>query len=155
MGVVSVPSFFLFGFLGGGGVNCNANVCLCVSVTTGEPWMRVNENYKTINVADQERDEGSVLAFWKRMVALRKAEKGLFVFGTYHVRDWENEQTWTFEKRSEDGKTAWVVLNFSEREAEIDLPKRHGKFVLANMPTGAYAERLQPFEGRVYIGEGK
>ena len=40
--------------------------------TTGIPWLMVNPNYTKINVAAQETDENSVLAFYKKMTALRK-----------------------------------------------------------------------------------
>ncbi|KAG9086714.1 hypothetical protein FRC06_002976 [Ceratobasidium sp. 370] len=39
--------------------------------TTRTPWMRVNGNYKTINVKNQENDEMFILSFWKRMIQLR------------------------------------------------------------------------------------
>ena len=40
--------------------------------TTGKPWFYVNENYKHINVAEQETDENSVLNFYRRAVQLRR-----------------------------------------------------------------------------------
>jgi oligo-1,6-glucosidase len=43
--------------------------------TTGKPWLAVNPNYKAINAADQMSDDGSVLSFYKRLIALRKSEK--------------------------------------------------------------------------------
>lgn len=113
--------------------------------------MRVNDNYKTINVADQQKDKDSVLSFWQRLLRLRKANKDLFVHGSYHVRDFDNKQTWTFEKRGQDGRVAWVILNFSEDDAPIDLPSKHGKLALSNVGAKALADRLKPFEGRVYL----
>ncbi|KAG8729634.1 hypothetical protein FRC12_020838 [Ceratobasidium sp. 428] len=41
--------------------------------TTGNsPWMRVNDNFTTINVKNQMGDEESVLSFWKKVIQLRK-----------------------------------------------------------------------------------
>lgn len=37
------------------------------------PWMRVHDDYKEWNVAKQEKDEKSVLSFWKAMIAFRKS----------------------------------------------------------------------------------
>lgn len=115
--------------------------------------MRVNDNYTSINVAYQQQDEKSVLAFWRQLLQLRKQHKDIFVHGTYRVRDFDNEQTWTFEKRGDDGRTAWVVLNFSEEDADLNLPSKHGELSLSNLPPSKsrMADRLRPFEGRVYL----
>ena len=40
--------------------------------TTAKPWLKVNENYKAINVAAQEKDPSSVLNYYRRLVALQK-----------------------------------------------------------------------------------
>ena len=51
--------------------------------TTAKPWLKVNENYKAINVAAQEKDPSSVLNYYRRLVALRKSDefKELFTYG--------------------------------------------------------------------------
>lgn len=36
------------------------------------PWMKVNEDYKTWNVASQLHDKGSVFSFWREMLGFRK-----------------------------------------------------------------------------------
>ena len=113
--------------------------------------MRVNENYESINVADQQQDKDSVLAFWQQLLQLRKQHKDIFVYGSYEVHDFDNEQTWTFEKRGDDGRRAWVVMNFSEEEASIELPSKHGRLALSNLGADSLADRLKPFEGRVYL----
>ena len=40
--------------------------------TTGKPWFFVNENYKEVNVEQQEQDENSVLNFYRKVIKLRK-----------------------------------------------------------------------------------
>ena len=51
--------------------------------TTGRPWLAVNPNYKQINVKAQQADEDSVLAFYKKLAALRKSAeyKETIVYG--------------------------------------------------------------------------
>lgn len=112
--------------------------------------MRVNDNYTSVNVADQQQDKDSVLAFWKQLLQLRRSNKDVFVHGAYKVHELENEQTWTFKKQAE-GRAAWVVLNFSEEDAKIDLPSKHGKLALSNYGASSLADRLKPFEGRIYF----
>lgn len=40
--------------------------------TDGIPWIKVNNNYKFINVANEEKDENSILSFYKKLIKLRK-----------------------------------------------------------------------------------
>ena len=40
--------------------------------TTGTPWMRVNDDFHSWNVAAQRADPESVLSFWKRALEVRK-----------------------------------------------------------------------------------
>jgi alpha-glucosidase len=40
--------------------------------TTGAPWMRINDDFKTWNAASEVQDPHSVYAFWKRALKLRK-----------------------------------------------------------------------------------
>jgi len=50
-----------------------------------KPWMRVNDNFVDVNVEKQIGDERSLLAFWKRLIRLRKEHKDLFVYGEYEL----------------------------------------------------------------------
>lgn len=45
--------------------------------TTGKPWLKVNGNYKTVNVASDMADEDGVRRFWKQMIELRKTNEVL------------------------------------------------------------------------------
>ena len=45
--------------------------------TTGIPWLMVNPNYTKINVAAQETDENSVLAFYKKIELLLRKTTGI------------------------------------------------------------------------------
>ncbi|MBO9674714.1 MAG: alpha-glucosidase [Sphingobacteriaceae bacterium] len=50
--------------------------------TTGKPWIKVNPNYREVNVQKEEADPGSVLNYFKKVVALRKSSPAL-VYGSY------------------------------------------------------------------------
>lgn len=43
--------------------------------TTGTPWLKVNSNYREINVESQEEDEDSVLNYYRRLVKVRKSQE--------------------------------------------------------------------------------
>ncbi|MDO4262181.1 MAG: alpha-glucosidase [Eubacteriales bacterium] len=53
--------------------------------TDGTPWLKVNPDYRTINVAAQERDPDSVLHYYRRLTALRKDPRyaDTFTYGRF------------------------------------------------------------------------
>ena len=84
--------------------------------TTGTPWIKVNPNYKTINVAAQEKDAGSVLNYFRRMIKLRK-DNLLLVYGKYILLDAQNPDTYAYT-RELNGKKLLVLLNFRDKPAQ-------------------------------------
>ncbi|TGJ78866.1 hypothetical protein E0Z10_g9898 [Xylaria hypoxylon] len=85
-------------------------------------WIRVNPNYRRTNLADQERDESSVLSFWKAAVSNRMAHANLFIHGEYQVFDQENERTYTYWKKSASGpEVALAVVNFLSEKVDMPL----------------------------------
>ena len=47
-------------------------------VLQGKPWIPVNENYTQINVAAAENDPNSILHYYRKMIAYRKANSSWF-----------------------------------------------------------------------------
>lgn len=89
--------------------------------TTGTPWIKVNPNYTTVNVAAEEQNPNSELAYFKKIVALRKASPVL-VYGAYKVFDIENPNVYCY-KRSNGKDNMLVVLNFSNKAISYSLDK--------------------------------
>jgi oligo-1,6-glucosidase len=123
-----------------------------------QPWMRVNDIYPEINVAKQLKEPDSVLKFWKMMIQLRKKNKALFTYGSFHVFDMDNEATFVFAKKA-DHSTALVVLNFSNDPQEVTPPVglANLEFRLSNYPSDSNGSigmgksiHLRPWEGRLY-----
>jgi oligo-1,6-glucosidase len=82
------------------------------------PWMRVNDDYKTVNAAAQIAEPTpapgmlSVHAFWKRALANRKKHADVFVYGDFEMLDMDDKKVVAFKRWSE--KEAFVtVCNFS------------------------------------------
>ena len=78
--------------------------------TTGEPWLKPNPNHARINVAAQEADPDSVLNYYRRLIALRKAERVLGRSGTLlRVGDaYGGFATWCSRKERER-VDAWIT----------------------------------------------
>lgn len=118
--------------------------------STGKPWMRVNDNYKEINVASQVNDKTSLFHYWKKALEVRKEYKNLLIYGKLNVLDFDNEKTFTFTK-TQNKDIAYIVLNFTEEDVKFEkLVKGDYSLVLSNVDN-ADSDILSPYEARVYI----
>ena len=101
--------------------------------TGGTPWLRVNPNCSRINVKDQEKNAGSVLAFYKKLTALRKSEeyKETVVYGEF-VPYLEQEKNLIGYFR-EGEKKLLVLANFQKAPREVGLPGSVKKVLLNNL----------------------
>lgn len=82
-----------------------------------KPWLPVHENYDKLNLASQTQDEDSFFKFYKRLSKLRTNvvfQKG--DFETYAF----NDEIFAF-KRSYEGKTYVVLINFSAKQHTINI----------------------------------
>ena len=91
------------------------------SFTSGKPWMRVNPNYKEINVAMQEKDPKSVLNHFRMMTKIRK-DNSVLVYGKYQLLQKEHEKIYAYTRELGDTKML-VLLNFTKEKALISLPE--------------------------------
>ena len=90
--------------------------------TTGTPWLKVNTNYKYINVATEINDKNSPLNYFKKMIQLRKNNKELFVYGKYELIDKANPNVFAYTRTSAKEKIL-VLLNFNKKISLVALPK--------------------------------
>ena len=90
--------------------------------TTGTPWLKVNTNYKYINVATEINDKNSPLNYFKKMIQLRKNNKELFVYGKYELIDKANPNVFAYTRTSAKEKIL-VLLNFNKEISIFVLPQ--------------------------------
>lgn len=121
-----------------------------------KPWMRVNDDFSDWNVAQQENDQDSVLAFWRQVLKLRQQEKDVFVYGRFDILpEYEHsEEVFAYTMTSYDGRAALVLLNFSEEEQNVELKGYTGwkRLLGKNAETFEAGVELKPYEGVVYAG---
>jgi len=124
--------------------------------TSGTPWIKANPNYKTINVAAEEKDQNSCLNYFRRLVALRK-QNNVLVYGKYTLLDKNNPNVYTYARES-NGKKMLVVLNFSAGNAQthIGLRIKNSKLLAGNYTDASSSVKddtnikLRPYEALVY-----
>ena len=120
--------------------------------TTGKPWFYVNENYKEINVADQESDDNSVLNFYRKAILLRK-ELSCVRNGNYKEYGKMSGSLYTYS-REDDKEKILVVCSYSKRNQKWNVPKDFdistSELLLANYDN-LEGTTLKPYETRVYL----
>ena len=101
--------------------------------TTGTPWLKVNSDYREINVAAQENDPDSVLNYYRSLVALRKsaAYKEVFTYGEF-IPAYENLDGIMAFYRKDDSARILVAANFGKKSVDIELEYMLKKVLLAN-----------------------
>ncbi len=118
--------------------------------TSAKPWLAVNENYKILNVEEQERNPYSVLNYFRSLTQLRKKHL-ILVYGAFELVDENNDQLFAYTKQLDHQKLL-IVLNFSDKKAilnsAIDVTKR--KVLIGNYEQASDSDLFQPFEAVIY-----
>lgn len=102
--------------------------------TTGTPWLKVNSNYKDINVQNQENDLDSVLNYYRKLVATRKSPeyKELFTYGVFEPAYEDTEYVMAYYRVS-DNQRILIAANFGKDAKTIELKSPVKKVVLSNI----------------------
>lgn len=97
-----------------------------------QPWLSLADNYTEINVKTQEKDETSILAFYKKLIALRK-EKEVISKGSIAFLERSNPDVLAYRRDLEDQELL-VWNNLKGSEATVELPAGWEKFqvILSN-----------------------
>ncbi len=120
--------------------------------TTGQPWFYANDNYKQINVAQQEADPDSILNFYRKAIHLRKSLP-VVRHGAYWEHYELSDKLYCYSREME-GQKLLVVCSFHDKNLKFKFPKgfQGGKLILRNYETVS-ENMLKPYECRVYLYE--
>ncbi|HZU90373.1 MAG TPA: DUF3459 domain-containing protein, partial [Stellaceae bacterium] len=88
--------------------------------TTGDPWLPFGPDLATRNVMVEERDPGSMLRLYRRLIALRRREPALSL-GEYGAIEAAGEVL-RYERVC-GPRRLLVLLNLGNREASVPLPR--------------------------------
>ena len=103
--------------------------------TEGTPWLRLNPNYKEINLEAQRPDPDSVFSFYKKLSALRKdpAYSDVLVYGDFIPYLEKGHNVMAYFRKTE-AQTILVIANFQKESRELPLPGDIKQIVLSNLP---------------------
>ncbi|KAI1637104.1 trehalose-6-phosphate hydrolase [Biscogniauxia mediterranea] len=92
-----------------------------------KPWMRVMDDYKSVNVEAQMKVTGTgdltIWQFWQRALKDRKEHADVFVYGDFRELSPEDPAVYAYTRTSDEGSSWLVVLNFSGKDVDWKLPR--------------------------------
>ena len=123
--------------------------------TTGTPWLKVNKNYKHINVEQAINDENSILYYYKKLINLRR-ENDVIKYGDYKLILEEHPEIFAYT-RSWNEDNILVICNFYGNTINVFLGEEYSKkdseIILSNYKDAKVLGRdikLRPYEAIVY-----
>ncbi|MCA1012731.1 alpha,alpha-phosphotrehalase [Halobacillus halophilus] len=124
--------------------------------TSGNPWISVADNFKTINAEKARSKENSIFHYYQKLIQLRK-ENDILTFGDYELLTPEDEQVFAY-LRQWNGESLLVINNFYGTETSFSLPENlqlEGKteVMISNYNDVSQELRdvkLRPYESVVY-----
>jgi len=122
--------------------------------TTGTPWFRVNPNTSRINVAAQENNPDSVLAFYRTLISLRSSHPNL-IYGTFTDTDPHHPHICAFLRKGEQQSYLALVNLSAETQACHPHPDLKPADILIDthqtpLPA-AFPSHLHPWQGILYL----
>ncbi|WP_434088328.1 alpha,alpha-phosphotrehalase [Desemzia incerta] len=124
--------------------------------TTGEPWLKVADNYHEINV-EKELSTGSIIEYYKRLIALRKEMK-IISEGSYRGILMDHPSVYAYVREYE-GEELLVLNHFYEDPVTIEVPEefqnRSSKYLIGNGKERELGSSitLEAFETAAYLFE--
>ncbi|KAL4792491.1 glycoside hydrolase superfamily [Aspergillus venezuelensis] len=101
------------------------------TVPGATPWMRINEDYATINVEAQmsfpwqSAGKLSVWQYWQQALEYRKLHKDVFVYGDFEELDHDNVKVFAYIRtipKTKEGGRWLVVMNWTAGAVEWTPP---------------------------------
>ncbi|QGN08006.1 alpha-glucosidase [Halorhabdus sp. CBA1104] len=123
--------------------------------TDGDPWIKLNPNYTSVNAERERTDPASVWQYYQDLIALRE-ERDVLVFGDFELHYPDHPSVFAYTRTLGDER-GLIVLNWSGESRSIDVPDHVDpglELAIANddapQTLGTTLE-LSPWEARVYL----
>ncbi|PKK93207.1 MAG: glucohydrolase [Tenericutes bacterium HGW-Tenericutes-6] len=127
---------------------------LFAGFTDKNPWLKVNPNYKKVNVDKNLKDENSLWYHYQKLISLRKksAYHDVITYGDVTFLDIENPNHITYLRKNE-AKILLCIHSFSRKKQTIDLNTYHIEHVVISNYQKLHANEdtliLKPYESVV------
>jgi oligo-1,6-glucosidase/glucan 1,6-alpha-glucosidase len=122
--------------------------------TKGEPWIKINKNYKYINAKQAVENKDSIFYHYKKLIDLRK-NNDVIIYGEYELILEDNKEIYSYMRKLNESKFL-VINNFYENTPEFVMPEdinfENYELVISNyddMPCDIRKFKLRPYESIV------
>lgn len=124
--------------------------------TTGTPWIKVNHNYRKINVAKDLKDPNSIFRYYQKIIQLRK-QNLIMIYGDYQLILEDDEHIYSY-LRTLNKNRLLIILNFFSSQTIFNLPEninyQEKELLISNYNVEEKEDfkstYLRPYEARVY-----
>ena len=121
--------------------------------TTGKPWLKVNKNYKFINVEDCLQDKDSIFYHYKKLIDIRK-HNDTIIYGDYKLLLPEDKNVFAYS-RELNGDKIVVVCNSYNKEINLNFKEdfNNVEILLSNYKDSSILMKdlkLRPYEAIMY-----
>jgi alpha-glucosidase len=120
--------------------------CPNAGFTSGEPWLPLHPDWRSRNVAAEERDPGSVLALHRALLRLRRAEPALSIGSIAEVQARDHVLAYQRQHRA---SRLQILLNLSTTDQQIPEGISDGATLLSTIGGPPTASWLRPDEGLI------
>lgn len=111
-----------------------------------DPWLKLNDNYSSINVEDSLEDPNSIFYTYQEVIKLRKhsAYSDTILYGDFSLLLPDDENVFAYTRKY-DNQSLLIISNFKDQEVEYKFNLDDYKIIYSN-----YEENrpnfLKPFE---------
>lgn len=123
--------------------------------TSGTPWFNICANYKEVNVEEAEKDQNSILHFYRKLIKFKK-ENQVAIYGKYKEYYPNSSSLYVYERVLNNEKIL-VICSFKENSVKFKSPAGYdltkGELVLSNYSDNKIVNNgfvTKPYEVRVY-----
>ncbi len=113
-----------------------------------QPWIRISEDYPSINVEQNLADENSIFHFYQGLMQLRKQHL-CWVYGETQPISALQAPLYGYYRTDEHSKFL-VLLNFASEAQAFQEEVSGYSLILSNYPEAQNPQILSPWEARIY-----
>ncbi len=123
--------------------------------TNAEPWLKINPNYKDINVQKEIANPNSIYHYYRKLIELRK--NSIFIYGRYDLILEKHPSIYAYT-RNLGNELVLILTNLFPKKAKVTLPTELNckveNLLISNYQVNGQKEGrsivFKPYEARVY-----
>lgn len=126
------------------------NTQLNAGFTNGKPWLKINNNYTSINTEGDIKNNHSIFNFTRELIQLRNSIKDVLVYGDFQMIEENNKDVFAYI-RSTNSKKMLVLLNFKKELVDCSFIKKFklNKVIVNNYNNTFDSKKLQPYQSLI------